>query len=109
MRLSHFATGLAALMSRHAARDGLARGTIRGGRRHHRVPLEAAPAADIGLKVVAPIVIASVAMRLVSHSGHFQPRRSRRLQGFMGFEMVTIPKFSQGASLEGDETGVTAM
>ena len=33
-----------------------------GGRRHHRVPLEAAPAADIGLEVVAPIAIASMAM-----------------------------------------------
>ena len=61
----------------HADRDGLARGTIRGGRRNHRVPLEAAPAAAIGLEVVASIAMASMAMRLVSRSGHFQLQRGR--------------------------------
>ena len=61
----------------HADRDGLAHGTIRGGRRHRLDPLEAAPAAAIGLEVVASIAIASMAMRLVSRSGHFQLQRGR--------------------------------
>ena len=61
----------------HAARDGLARGTIRGGRRHHRAPLGVALAGGIGLEVVASIAIASMAMRLVSRSGHFQLQRGR--------------------------------
>ena len=41
------------------------------------MPLEVAPAADIGLEVVASIAIASMAMRLVSRSGHFQLQRGR--------------------------------
>ena len=65
----------------HADRDGQARGTIRCGRRHRLEPLQAAPAAAIGLEVVASIAMASMAhamaMRLVSRFGHFPLQRGR--------------------------------